>query len=69
MFETMADAESVTSQTDEPVAIDPSLLNKPVHPSEEPTGSANDELLRHKLKKRPMTTKSSLTSSPLRSLN
>ena len=49
MFETMADAESVTSQTDEPVAIDPSLLNKPVHPSEEPTGSANDELLRHKL--------------------
>ena len=33
---------------DVPVAIDPSLLNKPVQP-EEQTGSAGDELLRHKL--------------------
>ena len=47
MFEEMADAESVTSP-DVPVAIDPSLLNKPVQP-EEQTGSAGDELLRHKL--------------------
>ena len=49
MFEEMSDAESVTSP-DAPVAIDPALLNKPVHPSEETTsGSAEDERLRHKL--------------------
>ena len=47
MSEEMTDAESVTSP-DVPVAIDPSLLNKPVQP-EEQTGSAGDELLRHKL--------------------
>ena len=49
MFEEMSEAESVTS-TDAPVAIDPALLNKPVHPSEETSsGSAEDERLRHKL--------------------
>ena len=49
MFEEMSEAESVTSP-DAPVAVDPALLNKPVHPSQEqPSGSADDELLRHKL--------------------
>ena len=47
MSEEMTDAASVTSP-DVPVAIDPSLLNKPVQP-EEQTSSAGDELLRHKL--------------------
>ena len=47
MSEEMADAASVTSP-DAPVAIDPSLLNKPVSP-EEQSGSADDSLLRHKL--------------------
>ena len=47
MSEEMTAAESVTSP-DVPVAIDPSLLNKPVQP-EEQSGSAGDELLRHKL--------------------
>ena len=47
MSEEMTDAASVTSP-DVPVAIDPSLLNKPVQP-EEQSGSAGDELLRHKL--------------------
>ena len=47
MSEEMTDAASVTSP-DVPVAIDPSLLNKPVQPAETATGSG-DELLRHKL--------------------
>ena len=47
MSEEMTDAASVTSP-DAPVAIDPSLLNKPVQP-EEQSGGAGDELLRHKL--------------------
>ena len=34
--------------SDAPVAIDPALLNKPVRP-EDPTGSAGDDLLKHKL--------------------
>lgn len=41
-------AESVTS-TDVPVAIDPSLLNAPVDPTAAVTGSADSELLKHKL--------------------
>ena len=48
MSEEQAVAESVAS-TDTPVAIDPSLLNKPVMPSEQPSGSADSELLKHKL--------------------
>ena len=40
-------AESVTG-TDASVAIDPSLLNKPVHPEAQPA-NGNDELLKHKL--------------------
>lgn len=47
MSEEMTDAASVTSP-DVPVAIDPSLLNKPVQPSEAAAGGG-DELLRHKL--------------------
>ena len=47
MSEEMTDAASVTSP-DVPVAIDPSLLNKPVQP-EEQSSSAGEELLRHKL--------------------
>jgi hypothetical protein len=41
-------AESVTS-TETPVAIDPSQLNKPVHPETQAVGSADGELLKHKL--------------------
>lgn len=41
-------AESVTS-TDMPVAIDPSLLNAPVDPQVAAGGSADSELLKHKL--------------------
>ena len=48
MSEEIAAAESVTS-TDAPVAIDPALLNKPVIPSEQPNGGADQELLKHKL--------------------
>ena len=40
-------AESVTG-TDASVAIDPSLLNKPVQPDAQPA-NGNDELLKHKL--------------------
>ena len=47
MSEEMTDAASVTNP-DVPVAIDPSLLNKPVQPAETATGGG-DELLRHKL--------------------
>ena len=47
MSEEMTDAASVTSP-DVPVAIDPSLLNKPVQPAETASGGG-DELLRHKL--------------------
>ena len=41
-------AESVTS-TDVPVAIDPSLLNAPIDPQAATGGSADNELLKHKL--------------------
>ena len=41
-------AESVTS-TDVPVAIDPSLLNAPIDPQAVSGGSADAELLKHKL--------------------
>lgn len=47
MSEDQAVAESVTS-SDVPVAVDPSQLNKPVMPATE-TGSADSELLKHKL--------------------
>lgn len=49
MSEELAGTESVTS-LDAPVAIDPSLLNKPVMPqSEAASGSADAELLKQKL--------------------
>lgn len=49
MSEETAVAESVTS-TDVPVAVDPALLNKPVRPDEvAASGSADSELLKHKL--------------------
>ena len=48
MSEENGAAESVTS-TQSPVAIDPSLLNKPERPSEQPAGGADQELLKHKL--------------------
>lgn len=48
MPEETGPAESVTS-TDESVTIDPSQLNKPVLPDVTPTGSADSELLKHKL--------------------
>lgn len=47
MPEEYGNAESVTS-TDASVAIDPSLLNKPVHPEAQPA-NGNDELMKHKL--------------------
>ena len=47
MPEEYGNAESVTG-TDASVAIDPSLLNKPVHP-EAQSADGNDELLKHKL--------------------
>ena len=47
MSEETVVAESVTS-TDAPVAIDPALLNKPVHP-EAQSSASGDELLKHKL--------------------
>ena len=44
-----SDSESVTG-TDEPVAIDPASLNKPVYPTEDDQlGNAEIERLRHKL--------------------
>ena len=48
MSEELAVAESVTSP-DVPVAVDPALLNKAVMPSEQSTGSADSDLLKHKL--------------------
>ena len=49
MSEETAVAEAVPS-TDVPVAVDPALLNKPVRPDEVATsGSADSELLKHKL--------------------
>lgn len=48
MPEETAVAESVTS-TEVPVALDPALLNKPVRPEETASGSADSELLKHKL--------------------
>ena len=48
MSEETGAAESVTS-TDAPVAIDPALLNKPQMPTSESAGSADDQLLKHKL--------------------
>ena len=48
MSEEIAVAESVTSP-DVPVAVDPALLNKAVMPSEQSTGSADADLLKHKL--------------------
>lgn len=48
MSEDQAVAESVTS-TNEPVAVDPALLNKPVMPSQASSGSAEEENLKLKL--------------------
>jgi len=48
MSEETAVAESVTSP-DVPVAVDPALLKKAVNPSEQSTGSADADLLKHKL--------------------
>lgn len=48
MSEELAVAESVTS-TEAPVALDPALLNKAVMPSEQSSGSADSDLLKHKL--------------------
>ena len=49
MSEETAVAEAVPS-TDVPVAVDPALLNKPVRPDEvAASGSADSELLKHKL--------------------
>ena len=49
MSEETAVVEAVPN-TDVPVAVDPALLNKPVRPDEvAPNGSADSELLKHKL--------------------
>jgi len=48
MSEENAAAASVTG-SEQPVAVDPALLNKPVMPSEQPAASGDAELLKHKL--------------------